>query len=285
MMKAILRPVMTMAMAGLLVLPMLGQIRTPAPSPSASFEQALGLSTVSMEYSRPGKKGRDLFGGLVPYDQIWRTGANASTKITFSDDMKLAGKEVEAGTYALYSIPGENEWTLMLYSDLTLGGNVAGYDESNEYLRFTVKPQEFPMEVETMTFMVQNVTSNSAVLVLVWGNTMVPMQIEAEVDEAVMAQINRVMNGPSANDYYAAATYYYNTDRDMEQALEWINQALEENADRYWVVTWKARILGKMENYEEAVATAEQAKSMAQKAGNPDYVKINSDLIAEFQDK
>ena len=181
------------------------QIRTPQPSPTTSFEQAIGLSSISMEYSRPGVKGRTVFGDLVPYGKIWRTGANASTKITFSDSVMLAGNKVEAGTYALYTIPGEKEWTVMLYNDLGLGGNVAGYDEENEYLRFTVKPQGFPMKVESMTFMVQNLTTNSGVLVLVWEETMVPMSIEVEVDAPVMKQISQVMAGPSANDYFRAA--------------------------------------------------------------------------------
>ena len=260
------------------------QIRTPQPSPTTSFEQAIGLSSISMEYSRPGVKGRTVFGDLVPYGKIWRTGANASTKITFSDSVMLAGNKGEAGTYALYTIPGEKEWTVMLYNDLGLGGNVAGYDEENEYLRFTVKPQGFPMKVESMTFMVQNLTTNSGVLVLVWEETMVPMSIEVEVDAPVMKQISQVMAGPSANDYFRAAVYYYESDRDLDQALEWVDQSLATR-EAFWVMTWKARIQAKMGDYEAANATSKTAMGLAEKAGNADYVKINKDLQAEIKSK
>jgi len=260
------------------------QVRTPQPSPTGSFEQAVGLSIVSLEYSRPGVKGRTIFGDLVPYGEVWRTGANQSTQITFSDDVTFGGKEVAAGAYALYTIPGKDEWTVMLYNDLSLGGNVSNYDESREYMRFSVEPQAAPMAFETMTFMLNDIKNNSANLYLLWDQTMVVMPIEVPVDERVMTQIERVMNGPSASDYFAAAVYYYNTDRDMEQALEWIDQALADN-QRYWIMTWKARILGKMENYEQGLSVAQTAMKMAKESDNPDYVKINQDLIAAFKQK
>lgn len=283
-MRSNLRSLMIAFVGALMLSPVFAQINTPAPSPFASFEQVVGLTTISMEYSRPGVKGRTVFGELVPYGKIWRTGANQSTKITFSDDVKLAGKDVEAGTYGIYSIPGESEWTVMLYTDLSLGGHVSEYDEEKEYVRFTVESQDFPGPVESLTFMVGNISDNSASIYLIWENTMISIPVEVAVDEAVMAQIDQVMAGPSAGDYYQAAVYYYNTDRDMEQALEWIDMALE-GGERYWIVTWKARILGKMGNYDDAIATAEHAKKMADEAGNADYVKINSDLIAEFKSK
>lgn len=268
----------------LLSLSLSAQIRTPMPSPTASFEQSLGLTTVSMEYSRPGVKGRDIFGELVPYGQIWRTGANAATKITFGDDVMLEGNPVEAGTYALYTMPGKGEWTVMLYNDLTLGGNVADYDKEQEYLRFTVEPQAMPMMIESMAFLIDDIRDDQATLSLMWAKTMVSMEIKLSTDEQVMASIERVMNGPSANDYFAAARYYYETDRDMEQALEWINLTLE-STERYWIMTWKARILGKMERYKEATAVSQKAMEMAQEAENMDYVRMNEDMMAEFKAK
>ncbi len=271
-------------LALLLSLSLSAQIRTPMPSPTISFEQSLGLSTVSMAYSRPGVKGRDIFGDLVPYGQIWRTGANASTKITFGEEVMLENNEVEAGTYAIYTIPGEDEWTVMLYTDLDLGGNVANYDEEKEYLRFSVEPQKIPMMIETMTFMINDIREDQASLNLMWANTMVSMEIKLNVGAKVMASIERVMSGPSPNDYFAAARYYYETDRDLEQALEWINLTLE-STERYWIVTWKARILGKMERYQEAMAASEKAKEMAQEAENMDYVRMNDEMIAEFEAK
>lgn len=260
------------------------QIRTPMPSPTISFEQGLGLTTISMEYSRPGAKDRKVFGELVPYGKVWRTGANQATKITFADDVMLEGQAVKAGTYALYTIPGEQEWTVMLYNDLTLGGNVAKYDEEKEFLRFTVASRKTAMTFETMTFMFNDIRDDHANLYLVWEQTMISMKIEVEVDEQVMAAIEQTMAGPTANDYFAAARYYYETDRDMEQALEWINKTLE-TAERYWIMTWKARILGKMGNYKEAMATSKKAKQMAQEAENMDYVRMNDDLMTEFKAK
>lgn len=257
------------------------QISTPAPSPYSKLTQIVGLTEVTIEYSRPSMRGRTIFGGLVPYDAIWRTGANAATTITFSDDVVLEGNEVEAGTYALYTMPGEASWTVMLYSDLSLGGNVAGYDEANEVVRFTVEPQELPFDVESFTFTVDELEMDGADIVMVWEKTMVSMDLEVEVDDKVMQAIETTMAGPSPNDYYQAAVYYYNTDRDMEQALAWINKTLEAG-ERYWVVTWKARILGKMGNTTEAIATAEHAMALAEEAGNQDYVRINQELIAEW---
>lgn len=258
------------------------QISTPAPSPAASLSQTIGLTEVDIEYSRPGVKGRTIFGDLVPYGKIWRTGANAATKISFSDDVTVNGAALKAGTYALYTIPGESTWTVLIYSDLSIGGNVRAYDEANEVARFETEAIALPQAVESMMFLFDEVKNESAELMLLWDKTAINMTIEVDADEAVMSQIEQTMAGPSANDYYAAATYYYTTDRDMNQALEWIQACIDNGGDRYWIHTWKARILGKMGNTTEAIATAEMAKAMAEEAGNPDYVKINADLIAEW---
>lgn len=260
----------------------IAQISTPAPSPAASISQTVGLTDVEVEYSRPGVKGRTIFGDLVPYGKIWRTGANQATKISFSDDVKLNGAELEAGTYALYTIPGEETWTVMVYSDLSIGGNVGAYDEENEVARFEVDAIDLPMSVESMMFLFDEVKDESAQLMLLWEETAIDMTIETKVDETVMAQIEQTMAGPNANDFYAAAVYYYNTDRDMDQALEWIQACIDNGGDRFWIHTWKARILGKKGDKAEAIATAEKAKAMAEEAGNADYVKINTDLIAEW---
>jgi tetratricopeptide (TPR) repeat protein len=227
-------------------------------------------------------KGRTIFGDLVPYDKIWRTGANSGSKITFSDAVKLQGKDVPAGTYTLYTKPGKSTWTVMLYKDNRLGGNVAGYDEANELTRFTVSPQTLPFKVETMSFMVGDLTDNGANIYLMWEDVAVVMGLEVEVDKMVMASIDRTMAGPSSNDYYQAAVYYYNADKDMNKALSWINKSLE-GGERYWIMTWKARILAKMGNKSEAIATSKKAIALAEEAKNEDYIKINKDLIASLQ--
>ncbi|RMG72229.1 MAG: DUF2911 domain-containing protein [Bacteroidetes bacterium] len=274
--------VFLLLLLGAMISPLNAQIRTPAPSPLATVIQAVGLSEIKLEYSRPSARGRKVFGELVPYGKVWRTGANASTKITFGTDVTFGGEAVKSGTYALYSIPGEKEWTFMLYSDLTLGGNVAGYDEANEIVRVTAKSSALNHEVETFTLGFDHLRDESAHLVLSWAKTRVAVPITWDTDGAVMANIERVMGGPTAGDYYQAAVYYYNTDRDLDKALTWINKALE-GGERYWIVTWKARILGKMGHKAEAIATAERAKKLAEEGNNPDYVKINEDLIAGWK--
>lgn len=254
------------------------QIQTPAPSPSAKVHQTVGLTDIELNYSRPSMKGRTIFGELVPYGKIWRTGANRATTIMFSDDVKVGGKDVPAGTYALYTMPGKDEWTVMIYKNTSLGGNVGGYNTEDELTRFTVKPMKTAMATESFTIALNDFTSNSANLYMMWANTAVSIPIEVPVDERVMANIDKVMAGPSGNDYYAAAQYYFNTDRDMDKALMWINKAMEDG-DKYWVATWKARILAKKGDKKAAKVAAEFAKGLAEKAGNGDFVKINEDIL------
>ena len=258
------------------------QISTPAASPLATFKQVVGLTTIEVSYSRPSVKGRTVFGDVVPYGSIWRTGANGATTISFSDDVKLEGKDVKAGTYALYTIPGKDSWTVMLYSDLRLGGNVGGYDATKEVVRFTVTPQALPYTVESFLIIFDDLQAESANMYLIWEKTMVPVKVSAAADSRVMAQIERVMAGPTAGDYYAAASYYLSTERELAKALEWVNKSIEMGNDRYWVHTQKARILGKMGKKAEAIAASKKAQAMAQESGDAAYVKINQDLQAEW---
>lgn len=248
------------------------QVNTPAPSPFHTFTQTVGLTEISMEYSRPGVKGREIFGKtdqyLLPYDSMWRTGANASTKISFSDSVEINGQKVPDGTYAIYTIPGADEWTVMLYKDLTLGGNTDAYNEEDEQARFTVKPQELPFKMETLTFVVNNIRNESATLDLMWENTLVSLPFNVPTDKKVMAQINNLMDNPNmivANLYNQSANYYLNTDRDMEQALEWINKAIEINPTMFTYNT-KASILAKMENYKAAIEANNEAHKIGQEA-------------------
>lgn len=280
-MKNVFAPVLALLLALGFMMSADAQISAPAPSPSAKVEQAVGLATFTLDYSRPAMRGREIYGGLVPFGAIWRTGANASTKISFDRDAKIGGKDVKAGTYAIYSMPGKDSWTVMLYSDLRLGGNVNGYDEKNEVTRFTVKPADYPMAVESFTMGFNTITGNSANLHILWEKTIVNIPIELDTETEVMASIERTMAGPGMNDYRAAANFYANNGKDMDQALEWINKCLEMGGnERFWMVTDKARILAKMGQKEEAKKAAMMAMELAEKAGNKDYVKINKDIIS-----
>lgn len=256
------------------------QIRMPSPSPFAELNQTVGLTDITIAYSRPSVKGRTIFGDLVPYDKIWRTGANMATKITFSDNVKIEGKELAAGTYALFTIPGEDEWTLILNKDADQPGT-SRYDESKDALRIQVKSENIDAGVETLLIDVNAIRNDHAYLLIAWQNTVVTARIDVNTDEMVMADINRAMDPASeAGKYWAAANYYYETDRDLSQALDWINKSIALGNNRFWVVHVKAKIQQKLGHCTDAVATAEESKKLAREAGNDDYIALNDKLIS-----
>jgi hypothetical protein len=261
-------------------------IAMPAASPAASVTQKVGLADVTVDYSRPSVKGRSIFGGdVVPYGQVWRTGANNATVFKFSEEVTIQGTKVPAGEYALLTIPGQNEWTIILYKDTKLGGNVAAYKQENDQLRFTVKPQTNPRAVETFTINFANLKSNAADVELLWDKTIASFTIETDVDSKVMAQIQeRVVNGKDvpAGLYAAAANYYHDNNKDMKQALEWIKKA-NANDPKFWNLHAQAKIQAKLKDYKGAVKTAEQSIALAKKENNADYVRMNEKAIAEWK--
>ncbi len=257
------------------------QITTPAASPFCKIEQKVGLTDVSVEYSRPSMKGRKLFVDVESFGNIWRTGANASTKITFGDDVKVEGHDVPAGTYAIYTIPDPSTWTVMLYKDLTLGGNVAKYDEEMEAARFKVTRTRLSEPVETFTISIGNFAGNTAEIALQWGEYHVPIKLEVNYDDKVVKDIEATMGGPTRGEYYTAARYYYDTDRDMAKAHEWIKNA-NEAGERFWQLRLQALIEAKMGDYKAAIATAKRSTELAKEAGNDGYVKMNAESIASW---
>jgi hypothetical protein len=256
------------------------QIRMPAPSPLAEFKSTVGLTDISIVYSRPGVKDRVIFGDLVPYGKLWRTGANMATKITFNEDVKIEGKDLKAGIYALFTIPGQDEWTL-IFNTMADQPGASRYDESKDAIRVQVAANELEFSVETFLIDINGIRNDHANLILAWENTIVSARIDVHTDEAVMADIERAMDPASdAGKYWAAANYFYQTDRDMSKALEWINKSIELGNNQFWVVHVKAKIQQKMGDCDGAIATAESSKKMAQSAGNDDYVALNDKLIA-----
>lgn len=255
------------------------QIKVPAPSPTQTVKQAFGLGEVTLDYSRPLARGRVIFGDVVPYGKIWRTGANATTKITFSDDVMVEGKYVKAGTYGLYTIPGQSSWEVMLTKDLTMGGNVSNYKTEDEVLRVRVEPRANTRMVQSFTMNLDNVAANSATLQLMWERTLVPIKIKTEIDSRVMKNIESVMKVEDSRPYFQAANYYYDNDKDLSQALTWANKAIEQN-QAFFVVHLKAKILMKMKNYNGAIEAAQESLSLARDAKNDDYVRLNETLIA-----
>lgn len=256
------------------------QLKTPAPSPTQTLTQDFALGQVTLNYSRPSIKGRTVFGDLVPFGEIWRTGANSATKITITDIVQIEGNKVEPGTYAIYTIPNKDKWEIMLYKDLTLGGNTAKYDKANEVLRVSVAPTTVAQKVETFTMNIADLSDNAATLELVWENTRVAVKITSEIDETIMANIKKTViedNRP----YYSAARYYYDNNKDLNQALTWANKAFEQNPKAFWVKMLVARIELKLKKNKEAIASAEVVKTLATESNNADYVKMADELMKE----
>ncbi|SOD99553.1 DUF2911 domain-containing protein [Spirosoma fluviale] len=273
----------TLAVAGLLTLCSLSvthaQLKVPAASPAQTTKQSFALGDITLEYSRPAVKGRAIFGDLVPFDKIWRTGANATSKITFSSDVKLEGKEVKAGTYGLFTIPGKTSWEVMLSKDLTLGANVGDYKKENEVVRVQVKPTTLANKVETFTINIADILPNSAVLEIMWDKTRVPVTITADIDQTIVKNIEASLASDKPA-YFEAASYYYDTNRDLKQALGWVTKATEQNPKAFWIMLLKARIELKLKEKASAIASAEKTVALATEAKNADYVKMATDLIA-----
>lgn len=256
------------------------QVKMPAPSPLQTVKQAFGLAEITIEYSRPSAKGRTIFGDVVPFGKIWRTGANAATKITFGDNVKLEGKDVPAGTYALYTIPNKDKWEILIYKDLTLGGNVNDYKNENELLRFTVTPKTTSEKRETFTIDIANLTSSAANIELLWENTSVGFNVTTDIDSKIMKSIEaNVIN--DNRPYFQAASYYYENNKDLAKAAEWVDKATASNPKAFYMYMLKAKIQAKQGDKKGAVATAEKVITLAKEAKNDDYVTMAQKLIAE----
>ncbi|MCB0401549.1 MAG: DUF2911 domain-containing protein [Flavobacteriales bacterium] len=271
----------TLILASTVVLSASAQIKAPKPSPTAEIEQTVGLTEIEIEYSRPGKKDRKVFGDLVPYGEIWRTGANASTKFETDKDISVNGKELKKGKYALYTIPGENEWTVIFHNNTTYWG-VGEYKQEEDALRVTAKPTTLKETIETFTIDFGHFTSSGAKLMLSWENTMVAIDIDTKLDAQMEAQIKSVLiDGPNAGDYVAGARYYLEKGEKLDQALEWMNKAVEQRPDAFWYIHDKAQILAKMGKKKEAIEAANKSIEVAKaaKGGDFGYVKKNEEFI------
>ncbi len=259
------------------------QIKTPQPSPTSKVEQKVGLTDVTLEYSRPSMRGRTIFGDLVPFNKNWRTGANANTKITFSTDVVIDGKDLKKGTYAIYSVPNKDAWDIIFYSDAKNWGLPQKWDDAKVAVKTSVKtsPLGFDMETFTMSFG-DLADGNSATLYILWENTEVGIKINVPTEKIAMKSIESVLAGPSANDYFGAASYYNATGKDAKKALEWVNKAVAMNPDAFWMTRQKSLIQAKMGDKKGAIATAKTSLKVAEKAGNADYVKMNKESIAAW---
>ena len=272
------------AVATLAVGALHAQIATPAASPAAKVMQTVGLTDVTVEYSRPAMKGRTIFSdkGLVPFGEMWRTGANKNTMVTFSKPVTLAGKELAAGSYALFTKPGANNWELYFYTDTENWGTPKTWDDAKVAAKIMAKPMKMSEKMENFTILFDEVMGDGATMFIAWDQTVVPVPIKVGTDKEAMASIEKVLAGPSASDYYNAASYYADNGKDMKQAYEWIKKATDMNKEAFWMYRRQSLIEAQLGMKKEATATAKRSMELAQKAGNMDYVRMNEASIREW---
>ncbi|HHY85614.1 MAG TPA: DUF2911 domain-containing protein [Verrucomicrobia bacterium] len=258
------------------------RLEFPAPSPAGSVKQRVGLTDIEITYSRPGMKGRKVFGSLVPYGEVWRTGANQATRVTFSTPVKFGGTDVPAGSYALYTIPEENEWTVILSKRMQDWAAVKE-DTSEDVARVKVKPVNTSPVVETFTIDINDIRDESATLNLSWENTRVAVPIQIELKSKLVPQIEKAMSEPGGRKpYFQAAMFYFDHDIDLGKAREWVEESVKQN-EAYYTVHLKAKILAKAGDKAGAEAAAKRSLELAQKARDAHYIRENEKLLATLK--
>jgi tetratricopeptide (TPR) repeat protein len=256
-------------------------LRTPAPSPTQTVKQDFALSTVELSYSRPAVKERKVFGDLVPYGKVWRTGANQATTITFGEEVTFGDKKVPAGKYGLLTIPETGEWTVILTKQLDVT-SPAAYKQDQDVARVKVKADELPFAIESFMMVFDNITPSSMNLVMLWDKTAVTVPISADVESKVMAQIDNLMNKDN-RPYFSAAMYYLNNGKDLNKALTWFDKAIEQEPKAFWVYHQKANALAKLGKKQEAITSANKSIELAKEAKNDDYVALNQKLLTTLK--
>ena len=256
-------------------------IKTPAASPQQTVTQDFGLGQIKIEYGRPGVKDRVIFGELVPFNQPWRTGANGSTKITFTDSVKVNGTAVAPGTFAMYTIPSQTEWDIIFSKDLSIGANVADYKPADEIIHFKVKPTVMNDKMETFTININSIKNTSCIIDLMWDKTKVSFPVTTEIESKIEKQIAKELAPGDNKPYYAAANYYFNNGKDLNKALEWATKAVANNPDAYWMSYLKAEIQMKQKDYSGTIKSAELSLAKAREDKNDEFIKFNEKLIAE----
>ena len=265
------------------------QIKTPRVSPASEVKQMVGLTEIEIEYSRPSIRGREVFGNLVPFGKVWRTGADNSTKISFDTDVIISGKTIQSGTYSIFSIPNKESWEIILYSDVELWGVPRDWSENKIVFSsmFDVKKLKKSNTVETFTISFNDLTNNDVNMSISWENTSVDIKIEVPTRSMVESDINKVLSdNPKSSDYYAAAVFYRQENINLDKALEWMNKAIEMNeSPRFWQYRQQSLIMAANDKFADAVDAAKKSLNLAIEADNQDYIKMNRESIAEWSKK
>jgi tetratricopeptide (TPR) repeat protein len=259
------------------------QIQTPAPSPAAKLEQMVGLTKITIDYSRPAMRGREIFGNLVPFGKLWRTGANKRNKNTFDKTITIGGTNIKAGSYSFFTIPNANEWEVIFYSEYNKSGAPAKLDETKVVARLKITTQKLSMDIQSFTMTIDDVTNSSASIGVFWENTYVAIPFTVDTDKSVMASIEKNLNGTGTKDYYTAASYYYSQGKDMAKAKQWIDTALKMvKSPAFWQLRQQSLIYFAAGDKNGAIKLAEKSLAASKEAGNNDYIKMNNDSIAEW---
>ena len=262
------------------------QINIPPLSPRSEIIQNVGFGTVRIDYSRPSMRGRVIFGDLVPFNELWRTGANECTTISFSENVFIDEKKVPAGKYSLFTIPSEKRWTIILNRDYNLWGT-NGYNSQKDLIRFDVVPELVAEHVETFTIIPGDITYATTKLIIEWENTRVSFLISTDADKQIVTKIQEKLRDPMvevANIYFSSANYYLTTNRDLDQAMAWINKAIEINGEKSYYLSLKAKIYAEQDKYSRAIQFARQALEQARIENDQYQIEVNEQLIKKWKD-
>ena len=266
---------------GCLCLAMNAQVKMPQPSPTQTIIQDFAMGNIELTYSRPGAKGRKIFGDLVPFNKLWRTGANAATLITFTEPVELRGKKVDSGSYALYTIPGAEFWEIILNKGVKNWG-IEGYKESDDVIRIRVEPIKMETKLETFTMQFAEVKPESCELHIMWEKTAIAIPITANIKEKLRTQLDAAMQ-TDKKPYWQAAQFYNEYEKNSVKALENVTKALESTPGAYWMWVYKAKIQKDMGDKAGALVSAKRSLELATKDKNEDYIKINEELIKKLK--
>jgi hypothetical protein len=257
------------------------QIKMPAPSPTQTIKQDFGVSSIELTYSRPSLKGRKILGAQDPWDKVWRTGANAATRIRFNDPVEVGGKKIDSGTYVLYTIPREKEaWDVIINKGLDNWGS-DGYKEEQDVCRFKATPVA-NSHTETFTMQFGNIKPESCELSIMWDKWALSFPITTNIKEKIRTQVENALK-PERKPYWQAAQFYYEWDKNNPKALEMVNKAIEDNAKGFWMYLLKGKILRDMGKKTEAAEAAKKCVELATTAKNDAYIKMGNDLITELK--
>lgn len=259
------------------------ELKLPALSPSCKIVQEFSTSNIEISYSRPSMRGRTIFGDIVAYNEVWRTGANAATKIKFGEDVMVAGQEVKAGEYSVYTVPARDQWEVIFNKGLSNWGTM-GYDKKDDVARFMVKSETLGTPVQTFTINVTNITLNSCIIEVAWEKTKISIPVKANNEERLLGAIDKAINKPNI-PYFQAANYYYETNQDLNKAMEYVNKALAQNPNAFYMYHLKAKIAQKQGNKEEAIAAATQSIELAKGTANEKEYKRNNEKIIKAMTK